>query len=265
VNRPRRWVTIIVHTDDNPRSHTYRLPLSLVRGAAIGAAVIAGIILLAAVSYAPVASTAARVPGLRRQVAALRAENEQVRLLASRLEEIESRYEQVRAMLGADIVPPHPEEHGGLQVVRPVVARPPDAAPRYPPGPTLPIYWPLDEPGIVTRGPMGTGAGSEAHPGLDIAVRSGTPIRAAGGGVVAEAGVDPDYGRYVLINHPQGYQSMYGHASRVLVTAGEAVQAGQVIGLSGSTGRSTAPHLHFEIRRNGQQIDPRSLISEPRL
>jgi murein DD-endopeptidase MepM/ murein hydrolase activator NlpD len=112
---------------------------------------------------------------------------------------------------------------------------------------------------------MGTGAGSEAHPGLDIAVRSGTPIRAAGGGVVAEAGVDPDYGRYVLINHPQGYQSMYGHASRVLVTAGEAVKAGQVIGLSGSTGRSTAPHLHFEIRRNGQQIDPRSLISEPRL
>ncbi|GIW52899.1 MAG: hypothetical protein KatS3mg081_2254 [Gemmatimonadales bacterium] len=265
MSRTRRWVTIIVHTDGNPGSRTYRLPLSLVRAGAIAASIVAGLIVMAAISYAPVAGTAASVPGLRREIAALRAENQQVRLLAARLEEIESRYEQVRAMLGADIVPPHPEEHGGLQVVRPVVARTPDEPPRYRTGPTLPVYWPLEEQGIVTRGPIGSGTEAEAHPGLDIAVRAGTPIRAAGGGVVAEAGVDPDYGRYVLINHPDGYQSMYGHASRVLVRAGDVVQAGEVIGLSGSTGRSTAPHLHFEIRRNGQQIDPRSLIPSPRL
>ncbi len=265
MSAPGRWVTIIVHTDGNPRSRKYRLPLSLVRAGVIGAAVVVALIVVAAVSYAPIARTAASVPGLRREVAALRAESERVRLLAARLEEIESRYEQVRTMLGADIVPPHPEEHGGLQVLRPVVASNPDQVPRYRPGPTAPVYWPLDEPGIVTRGPMGTGAETEAHSGLDIAVRAGTPIRAAGGGVVTEAGVDPNYGSYVLINHPDGYQSMYGHASRVLVTRGDTVQAGQVIGLSGSTGRSTAPHLHFEIRRNGQQIDPRSLIPSPQL
>lgn len=265
MSRSRRWITVIVHTDGNPRSRTYRLPLSLVRAGAIGAAVAAGVIVLAAVSYAPVASTAARVPVLRRQIAALRAENGQVRLLAARLNEIESRYEQVRTMLGADIVPPHPREDPDLHVLRPVVARAPDEAPRYRKGPTPPLYWPLDEPGIVTRGPIGTGAGAESHPGIDIAVKAGTPIRAAGGGVVAEAGIDPDYGWYVLINHPDGYQSMYGHASRILVSAGDAVQAGEVIALSGSTGRSTAPHLHFEIRRNGQQADPRSLIPTPRL
>jgi murein DD-endopeptidase MepM/ murein hydrolase activator NlpD len=231
----------------------------------IAAAVVGGLLLLAAISYAPIARAAASVPGLRREVAALRAENMQVRLLASRLQEIESRYQQVRAMLGGDIVPPHPEEHGGLQVLRPVVARNPGEAPRYPTGSTLPIYWPLDEPGIVTRGPIGPASEGGQHPGLDIAVRTGTPVRAAGGGVVAEAGVNPDYGRYVLINHPDNYQSMYGHASRVLVNAGEVVQAGQVIALSGSSGRSTAPHLHFEIRLDGQPIDPRSLIESPRL
>ncbi len=265
MSRPRRLITVIVHTDGNPRSHTYRLPLSVVRAVAIGAVVVAALIVLAAVSYAPVASTAARVPILRREIAALRAENERVRFLAARLSEIESRYEQVRTMLGADIVPPHPQEDAGLHVLHPVVARIPGEAPRYRKGPTPPLYWPLDEPGIVTRGPIGTGAGSETHPGIDIAVRAGTPIRAAGGGVVAEAGLDPDYGWYVLINHPDGYQSMYGHASRLLVRAGETVQAGEVIALSGSTGRSTAPHLHFEIRRNGQQTDPRSLIPTPRL
>jgi murein DD-endopeptidase MepM/ murein hydrolase activator NlpD len=90
----------------------------------------------------------------------------------------------------------------------------------------------------------------------------GTPIRAAGGGTVAEAGDDPEYGRFILINHPDGYQSMYGHASRLLVAPGQFVSAGAVIGLSGSTGRSTAPHLHFEIRRDGRVIDPRSIVAQ---
>jgi murein DD-endopeptidase MepM/ murein hydrolase activator NlpD len=90
----------------------------------------------------------------------------------------------------------------------------------------------------------------------------GTPIRAAAGGTVAEAGDDPEYGHYILVNHPDGYQSMYGHASRLLVVAGQFVPAGEVIGLSGSTGRSTAPHLHFEIRRDGRAIDPRSIVRQ---
>lgn len=261
MRRASRWVTIIVHTDGNPRSRSYRLPLNVVRAGILAAALLGVLILVAALSYAPLVRMAASVPGLRRQLALLHAENERVRLLAARLEEVESRYEQVRKMLGADILPPPSEEHGALEAVRPVLAKLPHDRSRYPTGPTRPVYWPLDEPGIVTRGPAGTSTGAAAHPGLDIAVRTGTPIRAAGGGIVAEAGVDPEYGRYILIDHLDGYQTMYGHASRVLVTAEEVVQAGQVIALSGSTGRSTAPHLHFEIRRSGQQIDPRALIA----
>jgi murein DD-endopeptidase MepM/ murein hydrolase activator NlpD len=92
----------------------------------------------------------------------------------------------------------------------------------------------------------------------------GSDVRATGGGVVREIGQDSAYGLYVLIQHPQGYQSMYGHLSRILVARNDAVRAGQVIALSGNTGHSTAPHLHFEIRRGGQSLDPLTLVREGR-
>jgi murein DD-endopeptidase MepM/ murein hydrolase activator NlpD len=87
-------------------------------------------------------------------------------------------------------------------------------------------------------------------------------VRAAGGATVAAAGPDPDYGLFVLLRHPDGYESMYGHASRLLVREGDTVSAGQVIALTGSSGRSTAPHLHFEIRREGQSLDPLMFVKE---
>ena len=98
--------------------------------------------------------------------------------------------------------------------------------------------------------------------GLARAEATGTPIRASGGGTVAQTGSDADLGLFVLIDHPDGYQTMYGHASRIIVTNGDQVSAGQVVALSGSTGRSTAPHLHFEVRRSGRSVDPRSLALE---
>ena len=79
---------------------------------------------------------------------------------------------------------------------------------------------------------------------------------------MAAAGIDPDYGLYVLLRHPEGYETMYGHASRLLVSEGELVQAGRVIALTGNSGRSTAPHLHFEIRREGRSLDPLTVVRE---
>jgi len=67
---------------------------------------------------------------------------------------------------------------------------------------------------------------------------------------------------YVLLRHPGSYETMYGHASRLLVREGDVVAAGQVIALSGNSGRSTAPHLHFEIRRDGRSIDPLTVLRE---
>ncbi len=88
-------------------------------------------------------------------------------------------------------------------------------------------------------------------------------IRAAGSGTVRDAGVDEVYGRYVLIDHGGGLESMYGHASRVFVVPGDRVEQNEVIALSGSTGRSTAPHLHFEVRRDGEAVDPLAYVRQP--
>ena len=129
---------------------------------------------------------------------------------------------------------------------------------------TLPTRYPLDEKGFVTRG---VGSGQEygaTHPGLDIAVPEGTEVRAAGGGMVVEVGETPEYGKMIRIAHPQGYETLYGHLSAVRVRQGDRVPLGIVIGLSGNTGRSTAPHLHFELRKGGTAIDPMTLIQQTR-
>ena len=259
----RGFVTLMIHRDGALTSPKLRLPVWAARALAVLGIMTAAVALVAAVLYAPVARLAARVPGLEREVERLTSENDQVRDLASRLAELESRYEQVRTMLGGDLVPRRVRADG-LAVAHPVLARLPSAGAHYELGPSAPRYWPLDEAGVVTRGQVGLESGQEAHPGLDIAVPTGTPIRASGGGAVAETGDDVEYGRFVLIEHPGGYHTLYGHASRLLVSAGDSVSAGQVIGLSGSTGRSTAPHLHFEARRGGKAVDPRSLLNRER-
>ena len=144
----------------------------------------------------------------------------------------------------------------------PIRASLPGATTRYETGASIPSHWPLDLPGFVTRGQVRPGVVDESHPGIDIAVPVGTPIRASGGGTVTAAGYDPDYGLFVLLRHPSGYETMYGHTSRLLAAEGDDVQAGQVIGLSGNSGRSTAPHLHFEIRHDGKSVDPLDLVKE---
>lgn len=252
----------MVHKDGELESWSLRVPLWLGRAAMVSSITLGVLIVIAAVLYAPLARTAARVPGMNREIARLRAENAQVRDLAATLQSVEAQYDQVRTMLGGNVVQERARTEGALRVAHPVYARSPGSAAQFPEGPSAPVHWPLDERGVITRGPVGDGAGGEAHTGLDVAVSVGTPIRAAGGGVVTAAGADSEYGLYIRVRHPQGYESMYGHASRLLVSEGDSVRAGQVIGLSGSTGRSTAPHLHFEVLRGGRSIDPRSLRKE---
>jgi murein DD-endopeptidase MepM/ murein hydrolase activator NlpD len=100
------------------------------------------------------------------------------------------------------------------------------------------------------------------HTGIDIGVGLGTPVAAAADGVVVLAGTNVvggrvvGYGTYVVIAHGGGLYTLYGHLSRLDVSAGERVRAGQQIGLSGSTGNSTGPHLHFEVRRGVEPVDP---------
>ncbi len=254
-----RYVRLMIHRDGALKSPSIRLPIWAARALLVSAVAIGITMAMGIATHGPVVRLAAKVPRLEREIARLQAENRQVTELAQRLGELEGRYEQVRGMLGGDLVPRRARADS-LAVAHPILARIPGEASRYGMGPSLPQHWPLDEAGVVTREQVSLETGSETHPGLDIAVPIGTPIRAAGGGIVTATGEDTEYGRFALIEHPSGYQTLYGHASRILVVAGEAVNAGQVIGLSGSTGRSTAPHLHFETRQNGKAVDPRPLL-----
>jgi len=105
-----------------------------------------------------------------------------------------------------------------------------------------------------------TGKG-KGHGGIDLAVSTGTPVRAALPGAVTVSSYDRGgYGYYVMISHGNGLATLYGHCSQLLARVGQTVEAGDVIALSGSTGRSTGPHLHFEVRVNGERTDPRSYL-----
>ncbi|MCL2014909.1 MAG: M23 family metallopeptidase [Defluviitaleaceae bacterium] len=100
------------------------------------------------------------------------------------------------------------------------------------------------------------GGGSEFHEGIDIAAPTGTPIIATGGGRVTFAGWSGAYGNKVIINHGNGLQTLYAHASAILVNVGQYVTRGETIARVGSTGRSTGPHVHYEVIQHGRSVNP---------
>jgi murein DD-endopeptidase MepM/ murein hydrolase activator NlpD len=258
----RQAVTIMIHRDGDLQSRTIRLPLWALRLAIFSSFAMLVLILLAAALYLPMAGAAASVPFLRSEISRLQQDNAKIRELTAALDSAESRYSQLRHMMGGDMMREPSAIGSALPLAPPIQARPAGTSGRYELGPSLPHHWPLDEPGYLTRGQIGTGTVDEAHPGIDIAVPTGALVRAAGGGTVIQAGPDPEYGSFVVLQHPEGYQSVYGHLSRLLVEANDTVVAGRVIGLSGNSGRSSAPHLHFEIRRDQKSLDPLTLVKE---
>lgn len=208
-----------------------------------------------AVSWVWVAGQAVRVPGLQSEVARLEEQSDRVVELAEALRRLEAQYTQVRQMLGAD----RPEDPEGIWLPELDGQVEPEHEDSVEARPTS---WPLTEQGFVTREHLGRVPGE--HPGIDIAVAAGSYIRAAGAGVVERAGADPIYGNYVRLRHAEGYQTVYGHASELFVRPEDTVQRHEVIALTGNTGTSTAPHLHFEVLKDGAPVDPRMIIDVPR-
>ena len=124
---------------------------------------------------------------------------------------------------------------------------------------TTPTGWPTD--GFISSGYGLRWNGAEFHQGIDIAAEMGTPIVATADGVVTIAGWNAGgYGNMVDIDHGSGVSTRYGHASAVVVTPGQRVRRGQIIAYVGSTGHSTGPHLHYEVRLSGQPVNPTSYL-----
>jgi murein DD-endopeptidase MepM/ murein hydrolase activator NlpD len=173
--------------------------------------------------------------GERDQVAAAEEQEQQViEGIRARKADFEAQYNAVQAQIAASVSRgnPTPGNHRFIWPVNGSIGS--GFGPR-----THPIY-----------------GGSRMHTGVDIGASQGTPIKAAGDGVVKMAGVNGGYGNWTLIDHGGGLATGYGHQSRIAVSVGQHVSTGEVIGYVGSTGASTGPHLHWEVRVNGNPVDP---------
>jgi murein DD-endopeptidase MepM/ murein hydrolase activator NlpD len=116
------------------------------------------------------------------------------------------------------------------------------------------------------RGPVISEYGARRtgfHHGIDIRADHGTPVVASAAGVVAFAGWRSGYGNTVVLNHENEVHTLYGHLSRIRVTGGQKVRRGEVIALTGSTGRASTPHLHYEIRVRERPMNPRAFLPDP--
>jgi len=249
----RRYLTIMVVPDRGQESRNFRLSYGWLRLLAGVAALVALALTVVAGSWWYLAARASRVAVLEEQVRSLEAERARIQELGNQLETIERQYGQIRGLFGT--APDVPSD---------VWLPPSDGArraptPRNPSSASIPTGWPLTERGFVTQGLLDAGD----HPGVDIAVPTDSYVRASGAGTVVDVGDDPIYGYFVVLDHGDGYTSIYGHASLTLVTRGQRVRRNEVVALSGSTGRSTAPHLHFEILLNGEAMDPLTLVHQP--
>jgi murein DD-endopeptidase MepM/ murein hydrolase activator NlpD len=248
---------IIIPEGAGEVSRTYRVPYRYLRIATGALIVVALILATVIVTWGAVVAQAARATALAQEVEALQPYRTRVTTLASQLQELEARYNQVRGLFGIDttrlasdlwLPPPMASRSGSGRVLSDVESG-------------LPTSWPLTERGFVTR-PLLEGGGVD-HPGMDIAVPMDSYVRASGSGMVMDVGEDEVYGRYVVVDHGNGYRTRYAHASQTLVLVGRRVRRNEVIALSGSSGRSTAPHLHFEILLDGEAVDPLTMVKQP--
>ena len=130
---------------------------------------------------------------------------------------------------------------------------------------TLPTLYPVEVPYTSSsfgwrRDPF---LGIRAfHSGLDFSAAHGEEIMATGAGIVTMVGKEKNYGNFLKIKHGDGLETRYAHCSKILVKKGDIVERNQVIALVGNTGRSTGPHLHYEIRLNGRALDPRQYLKK---
>ena len=246
-----RQLTLIIVPHGDLETKTYEISYRRLRRWVL----VAGLVLIVFVTmmafWFSMAAQAARVPALLSEISSFEADRAKVDSLARVLAEVEGQYARVRQLLGSD----GPAD--GRQPVLPDLS----GAARGVAAAEPPVIdgWPLGSvKGMITR------ELSEAnHPGLDIAVKHSTYIRAAGAGKVIEAGQDSIYGNFIRIDHGGGLETLYAHASQLLVAKGKQVARQEMIALSGNTGKSTAPHLHFEIRQDGVPVDPLRYVLQP--
>jgi murein DD-endopeptidase MepM/ murein hydrolase activator NlpD len=240
---------LLIPSDD---SRTTELTISRRLVIALGVLVltILSVFVLLILSYATLLQRVDETPELRRQLGAVERQLVQVQDLNRELETMRELQEQVLTLLGVEPRAPveGDEAVGGPGIVEAIMTPPPDR-------------WPMR--GYVTAEfEEGDPArGNQPHLGIDLTAPVGTPVRAAGRGLVQKAATDEYLGNYVEIRHGFGYVTVYAHCSSLAVQAGDRVDAGQIVATMGGTGKVTAPHLHFEVWKDDEPLNPRVVIS----
>ncbi len=247
---PRKLISVILSSNYSPDSYRFSVPLWVARLAAVLAALLT-VANVAALSLGlSGALRIARLMALQARNRRLEAEMARVTELRARLAELEAQSARLAAMLGVDRDPPPVDWDAG--------ATESDGLPEWVKTTTwdsgaLPALIPLQNY-VVTR------ALDAMHTGIDLAAQEGTPVRAVADGIVAARGKDRVFGNFILLRHGGGYESYYGHLQDHNVDRGDTVRIGATIGWVGSTGRSSAPHLHLEIRKDRVAVDPAEVL-----
>ena len=271
-------LTLMMVPEDEGDVRKIRLSYRALRWGAAAAGTLGIALLLGLGTYGSVLSRATRAALLERENRRLAAENAKVDEIVENLERSERTYQQIRSLAGlgeiaapvaAAVLPDEPEAGPGSDwglPEAPAGIMSPEPAPGGEPGadPDLsargesagvglePSGWPLQVRGFTTARFEGPGG----HTGIDIAVPSETPVLATASGLVTEAGYDSILGHHVVLAHAGEFETAYAHNVRLLVERGQRVARGEAIAYSGSSGRSSAPHLHYEVRRAKRPVDP---------
>lgn len=246
-----KFVTIMVIPDDAhaPKEWKVRLIVLQLIGVAVGLVVV-GIVLFF-VFYGTMVYRTAMAERLQAENEDLRRYKYKVRLLEENLKQANETVRRLTRLAGIDYKFPEYVDTSTVDSSRPAVAildRPADLDPSLPAG--LPVQ------GFISQGFQPDDDDDKYHPGIDIACAKGTPVLATGAGEVTFAGQDETYGWMVVIKHNDSVTTLYGHNDSLLVQQGERVMVGSRIALSGNSGKSTAPHLHYEIQIDEKPIDP---------
>ena len=247
---PRKELSFFVASNYSTNSLRFSLPLWMVRLLAEVAGFLALLVVASLVMALAGAYRLSRLSYLERRNRTLETEFAKVVALRKQLEQVEEQSRKMATMLGIE-KSPAPVNWDSLPLDS-------QALPEWVKGKTwgsqlVPKLVPVEEYAVSQRS-------NEPHVGIDLAAADGAPVRATADGVVEQRGEDRQYGRFLLLRHGQGYQSYYGHLKDWEVARDDSVQTGKIVGWVGTTGKTTAPHLHFEIRKDGQRIDPASIL-----
>ena len=243
-------ISLIVAPHGSSKSWTRVVSLPALVGIGVGGITLVVLVLALTLQVADLSARAREVDALRRENAELRSHARRIVELEAEIARIQEFETRIRRWAGID---------SGARAPGSLAAGSFDWQREEALLAEIPSLAPIS--GWVSRGFQREGA--DEHTGIDLVQATGTPVRAAAWGIVRFSGWDDTYGNLVVLDHGNGFSSMYGHNDAVLVHEGDLVARGEPIARLGNTGRSSAPHLHFEVRLEDEPLDPAFLISMP--